>query len=123
MRTLKLYGSGASTANAVASVIIPSATRIKGVQVQAFIDCVTDNGACQLEISQASASEIAINGSQQCIVTIGMFSNFLTSGLAQFGVNQFFPVDVAVAQGQILYLHALVSGTLTYTFTGLLWYA
>lgn len=123
MRNLKLYGSGASTANAVASVIIPSATRIRGVQVQAFIDCNTDNGAAQLEISQASASEIAVNGAQQCIVTIGLFNNLSTNGMSTWGINNFFPVDVPVIQGQIIYLHALVSGTLTYTSTWLLWFS
>jgi len=122
MNTLKLYGTGSATANAVASVIIPSGGRIKGVQVCLWIDSVTDNAQVNCEVSRASAREIAVNGAQQCIVEASVAGNFATSGLAQFGVNQFFPVDVPTSQGQIIYLHAVVTGTVTYNFTAVIHY-
>lgn len=122
MPTLKLYGTGSATANAVAQIIIPSAGRIKGVQVCLWIDSVTDNAQVNCEVSKASAREIAVNGAQQCICEVSIAGNFATSGLAQFGVNQFFPVDAQVVQGQIIYLHALVTGTATYNFTAVLTY-
>lgn len=122
MPTLKLYGTGSATANAVAQIIIPSAGRIKGVQVCLWIDSVTDNAQVNCEISKASAREIAVNGAQQCVCEVSIAGNFATSGLAQFGVNQFFPVDVPVVQGQIIYLHALVTGTATYNFTAVVSY-
>jgi hypothetical protein len=37
-------------------------------------------------------------------------------------VATFFPVDVPVTQGQIIYLHAVVVGTVTYFATFLLQY-
>jgi hypothetical protein len=120
MNTLKLYATGAATANAVANVQMPSATRIKGVQVAFMVDSITDNAAVQIELSRASAREIATNGAQQCIIEQAIYGNFVTSGLAQFGINQFFPVDIPVIQGQLIYLHAVVTGTATYTFTGII---
>lgn len=120
--TLKLYGTGSATANAVAQVIIPTAGKLKGVQVRLWIDSVTDNAQVDVEVSRASARELQVNGSQQCICEVGLAGNFATSGLAQFGVNQFFPLDVPVTQGQIIYLHALVTGTAVYNFTALLQY-
>lgn len=121
MRTIKLYATGSASANNVANVTIPSATRIVGVAVDAYFNAVTDDSGCTLEVSQASANEIAINGSQQCIAEVRSYTNLLTSGIGVNMVNLFLPVDVAVKQGQIIYFHANVTGTITYTFTGLLW--
>lgn len=122
MNTLKLYGTGSATANAVASVVIPTAGKLKGIQVCMWIDSITDNAQVNCEVSRASAREIAVNGAQQCVVEVSLAGNFVTSGLAQAGVNQFFPVDVPVTQGQIIYLHALVTGTATYNFTAIIHY-
>jgi hypothetical protein len=120
--TLKLYGTGSATANAVASVQMPGAGRIRGVQVAIMFDSVTDNAAVQIEVSRASAREIAVNGAQQCIVEAAAYSNFVTSGLGQFGINTFLPCDVPNTQGQLIYLHAVVTGTATYTATCILHY-
>lgn len=122
MNTLKLYGTGSATANAVASVQIPSRGRIRGVQLALMADCITDNGAVQIEVSRASAREIAVNGAQQCVIEAAVYQNFVTSGLAAIGINQFFPVSVDVVQGQLIYLHAVVTGTLTYTATAVIHY-
>lgn len=122
MPCVKLYGTGAATANAVANVQIPSSSRIIGVQCSVLFDCVTDNGAVQLEVSRASAREIATNGAQQAICEIALQSNFATSGLAQPTCCQFFPVNVPVTQGQLLYLHAVIAGTVAYSATFILWY-
>lgn len=121
MRSIKLYGTGLATGNAVAQVTIPSKGRIVGVQFAASIDSVTDGASLNIEVSRASAREIAVNGAQQCVAEINVYGNFVTSGLAQGGVNQFFPVDVDVDQGQIIYLHAVVAGTLNYFATVILW--
>jgi hypothetical protein len=122
MNSLKLYGTGSATANAVANVLIPTRGKLKGIAVALWADSVTDNAQVNCEVSKASAREIAVNGAQQCVVEVGLAGNFLTSGLAQFGVNQFFPLDIDVTQGQLIYLHAVVTGTLTYNFTGVIIY-
>jgi hypothetical protein len=120
MRSIKLYATGSATANNVANVTIPTSTRIVGVQVCAALNSAVDDSSATLEISQASSTEIAVNGAQQCIVEVRLYQNFATSGLSFSGVNTFLPVDVAVKQGQIIYFHAVVSSA-TYYFSGLLW--
>lgn len=122
MRTLKLYATGSATANAVANVVIPSASTIRGVQVCVRINSITDGAQLNLEVSRSSSREIATNGAQQCVIEVCLESNFVTSGLAQQGVNQFMPVAVPMTQGQILYLHALVAGTVVYDATFIIHY-
>lgn len=123
MNTLKLYGTGSATANAVAQVIIPSKGRIRGIQFSVLLDSITDNSSVQCEVSRSSAREIAVNGAQQSIAEIAASQNFVTSGLATSGLNIFCPCDIPVIQGQIIYLHAAVAGTLTYNCTALISYA
>lgn len=120
---LKLYGTGAATANAVAQVVIPNKSHIIGVQACVWATSITAASQANIEISKASAKEIHVNGSQQCVCEVGIASNFVTSGLDVIAVNQFFPVSIPVVQGQIIYLHALVTGTVTYDATFLLFYA
>lgn len=122
MRTLKLYGTGSATGNNIAQIIIPSAGRLRGIQCAISADSITDNAQLSLEVSRSSATEIAINGSQQCVAQIEARQNFVTSGLAPIGINAFFPLDIPVVQGQIIYLHAVIVGTITYYATFLIQY-
>ncbi len=117
MRTLKVYATGSATGNNVASITIPSAGRLRGVQVAVSADSITDNAQADLEISRASATEINVNGAQQCVCQVSLRNNLLTSGMTTTGVNTFLPVDVPVVQGQIIYLHAVIVGTVTYFAT------
>jgi D-hexose-6-phosphate mutarotase len=123
LRTLQLYATGSATANAVATAVIPSATRIKAIQVAFLADGITDNGRVSVELSKTSTSLIASNGALDPFFEIGQYLNFVTSGLAAASLNQTFNVDVECRQGEIIYLHVLVSGTVTYFFNGILWYA
>jgi len=120
MRTLKLYGTGSATANGVASLVIPTRANLRGIQTAVRVNSITDGAQIDLEISRASAREIAINGAQQCVLQVCVESNFVTSGLSQMGVNQFFPMAVGFDQGQLIYLHALVAGTVVYDATFIL---
>lgn len=122
VKTLKLYATGSATANAVAQVVIPSGGRIRGVQVCFSVDSITDNAQATVEVSRASATEINVNGSQQCVCQVDSRNNLLTSGMTAASQNVFFPVDVPVTQGQIIYLHAVIVGTITYFATFLLQY-
>ena len=116
-----MYATGSATGNNVANLTIPSSTRLKGLQYAISIDSITDNAQIDLELSKSSATEIAVNGSQQCVGQVSLRNNLLTSGMGLYGHNQFVPVDVQFVQGQIIYLHAVVVGTITYYFTCLLW--
>lgn len=114
MRTLKLYFAGGSSGNALASIVIPSNTKLRQIQYAWYFDSITDNADCTLELSRASASEIAVNGAQQCVAQVTSGNNFVTSGLSSSAVNGFIPVNIPMVQGQILYLHALVVGTIAF---------
>lgn len=117
MRTLTLYATGSATGNAVQQITVPSRMRLVGIQVALRINSITDGAQLNLEISRASARQIAVNNAQDSVLQLALESNFVTSGLAQAGVNQFFPVDAEFQQGEFIYLHALVAGTVTYDVT------
>lgn len=123
MRTLQLYATGSATATSVAQVTVPSAGRILGIQVALGIDSVTDNAMVRLELSKVPTNQIATNGALDPFLEVNLAGNFATSGLAQTGVNQFFPVEIPVRQGEIVYVHATVGGTATYYFNAILHYA
>ena len=123
VNTIRLYGSGSATANGVAQIIIPSKTRLRGVQCATSLDCSTDNGMAIIEVSRSSSKEIQVNGSQQAIVEVQLYNNFVTSGMSAPNFNGFLPCDVSVNQGQIIYLHAVVTGTMNYYATFIIHYA
>ena len=123
MRTLQLYATGSATATSVASVTMPTQGRILGIQVDFAIDSVTDNALVRLELSKVPTNQIATNGALDPFLEVVLAGNFATSGLAQTGVNQFFPVDIPVRQGEIVYIHATVGGTATYYFNAILHYS
>lgn len=122
MRTIQLYATGSSTANAVAQITIPSATRIKAIQISLDVDSITDNADVTLEFSKVPTSQIATNGAQDPFLELRFKNNFLTSGMTLTGVNQTFPVDVECRQGEIVYVHAAVTGTATYRVNAICWY-
>lgn len=124
MNSLKLYGTGSASANAVANVQMPSRATIRGVQWAVTFGASTTTGdKIRLEVSRASATEMAVNGAQQCISEVCMVVTSATAvGFAWNGQNLFVPVNVAVLQGQLIYLHAALTGTPTYFATALLWW-
>ena len=86
------------------------------------VDSITDNSDVTLEFSKLPTSQIATNGAQDPYLEVRVKSNFVTSGLTTYGVNQTFPVDVECRQGEILYVHAAVTGTATYRVTAIHWF-
>jgi len=121
VRTIKIYATGSATGNNVANVTIPSSCTLKGIQYAIDFDAVADNGNFALEISLASATEIAVNAAQQCVAEWRGYNNLVTSGMTLASLVGFFPLSEGLKQGQILYLHAVIGATLTYRFTGVLW--
>lgn len=119
---MRLYGTGSATANGVATIVIPSRATIRAVQAAVRLNSITDGAQVDLELSRASASQIAVNGALDAILQVSLEGNFVTSGLAQYGVNQTFPLNSQFEQGAILYLHALVAGTAVYTASFIIWF-
>jgi hypothetical protein len=122
MRTLQLYGTGSATANAVAQVVIPSATNIKAIQVALDVDSITDNADVTIEFSKVPTTQIAVNGAQDPQLEVRLKNNFVTSGMTLAAVNKTFPVDIPCRQGEIIYFHAAVTGTATYRVNAILWF-
>lgn len=120
IRTIQLYATGSATATSVAQVTIPSTSVIHGVQINMAVDSVTDNAQVRLELSKVPTNQIGTNGALDPFLEIGTYGNFVTSGLAQNQVNLFFPLNVPCRQGEIIYVHATVSGTATYYVNAIL---
>lgn len=122
LRTLQIYGTGSATANAVAQVTVPSASTIKGIL--ASLECLakTDGARLAVELAKVATSQIAINGALDPFFEMRADTSFVTSGLIQGAQNIFVPLHVPCRQGEIIYLHAFVSGTVTYYFNGVLIY-
>lgn len=121
MRTLQLSASGSGTASAVASVTIPTAGKIKGCIAAVGMDIVADNGLVRLELSKVANSQILVNGAQDPFLTLQLYNNLVTSGMSPTGVNQFYPLDIDVRQGELIYVHAAVT-TATYYCSFILFY-
>lgn len=122
LRTLQLYGTASATGNAVAQVTVPSKSTIKGILAALNVDSVTDNGIVIVELSKTATSQIATNGALDPFFEMRYYSNFVTSGLVNGGQNLFVPVSVPCRQGEIIYLHATVSGTATFYFNAIFVY-
>jgi hypothetical protein len=122
METLKVFANVTTSGNAVAQVVIPSKSRIKGVQWSIMGVPATGDLTVEVELSRASASQIGVNGAQQSISQCGVTATMETSGNPQTAVAFFHPVDVPVIQGQIIYLHAF-QGTGTASVTCIIHYA
>jgi len=122
MRTLQLYATGSATGNAIAQVTVPSATRIKGAAVAVSFDCTSDGAACKFELSKVPTSLIDTNGAQDPFLGLRWFGNFVTSGMSQAPINAFYPLDVECRQGEILYVHAEIAGTVVYDINVIFYY-
>ena len=122
VRTIQLYGTGSATATSVAQVTIPTAGHLIGVQLGVSYNSQTNGAQVRLELAKVPTNQIATNGALDPFLEIGTFTSFATSGLFGSGINQLFPVNVPCRQGEIVYIHATVSGTATYYFNGILWF-
>lgn len=125
MRTLQLYatGSASTTTTPAAQVTIPTKSRIKGIQFCLLIDSVTDNADVTISLSKTVTNQNVTNNALDPFVVVGSAGNFATSGLAQFSVVQFLPVDVECRQGEIISAHVTVTGTITYKVTAIIHYS
>ena len=121
MYNRKIYFTGSASGNNQANVLVPSKGTLIGVQWAVDYDSITDGASVTLELSRASTNEVAINEAQQSISEVRWFSNFVTSGLAQFSVNLFVPTSVPFMQGQLIYLHSIVGGTVVFRGGAILW--
>lgn len=123
MRTIQLYAAGSATATSVASITIPTSTTIKGVKVCLLIDSVTDNADVSLELTKVPTNQIGTNGAQDPFLQVGAYGNFATSGLSQTNTGTYIPLSVSCKAGELIYVHATVTGTIAYKATFIFDYA
>lgn len=122
MFSRKIYASVSADTNNAASVLVPTRCTLVGVQWAVKVDAITDNAEAVCELSLASSNEIATNEAQLSISEVCQTWNFVTSGLAGGGVNLFVPVVVPLAQGQKVYYHVFITGTITVIGGAILWF-
>jgi len=117
-----LYATGSATATAAAQLTVQSPTGLVGLQWAVDVDSVTDNAIVVLEISSINAFQAATNDARGSISSVRYRSNFVTSGLAQGGINLWIPTAVRFRPQDILYLHVTVGGTATYVANITTWW-
>ena len=113
MYSRKIYASVAADTNNAANIIVPRRSTLVGVQWSLKVDAITDNAEMVAELGLASANEIAVNDAQLCISEVSQTFNFVTSGMFGGGVNLFVPTAIDFAQGQKIYYHVFITGTIT----------
>jgi len=86
------------------------------------INSITDDAQVRIELSKVPTNQIGTNGALDPFFECGIYSNFVTSGLFQNALVNFYPLDTEARQGEIVYLHATIAGTAVYFFNGILWY-
>jgi hypothetical protein len=122
MYSRKLYSAAqGATANGIATLTVPTRGKVVAIEWSVSVNSITDNSEVVLELSKASATEINVNGAQQSISEFRTFVNFVTSGLALAPLGAWHPLDVPVEQGQLLYLHTVIAGTLSVSGGCILW--
>jgi len=111
---IQLYATGSATGTSVAQVTIPAAGRLVAIQFSLAVTSIVASTLVRIELSKVPSNQIGTNGALDPIIEIDQATNFVTSGLAQAGLNDIMPVHIPVRQGEIIYLHATVAGTATY---------
>lgn len=122
-RTLQIYGTTNATTTSLAQVTIPSAGTLNGLQYSLIATSITAGALARCELSKVPTNQIGTNGALDPFFEAGLSNNFVTSGMNQLGSVAFIPLRVPVRQGEIIYLHCTVAGTITFYFNGVLWYA
>lgn len=113
MRTYHLAATITGTGANQCSVLIQRSGRIKSVRWGIAIDAATDNAALAVELNSGATSQIATHEGPNVIDGVRAHTNFTTSGLTLSSINVQRLLDYPVGQGERIYLHAVVGGTLS----------
>lgn len=111
-RPYRLYGTGAGSANDVATIDIPRRGRIKGIQWSVALtgaDALDDG--FHIEVSMTGAEEIRLNDARQSLLVVTTVQSFLTSGGGGSYDNGFVPMDFDIEEGDRVHLHAVLVGS------------
>lgn len=115
MTVYKLYASGTASADAAASTDIQNDGHIIALFMAACVEGANalDEGA-DWEVSFASTNGISTNDTRSSILGMTLRQEFLTSGGGLQGDNSGIGgIRIPVDAGERLYLHRVVTGTIT----------
>jgi len=118
-----IYATGSASATPAAQLTVQNPTKLVGVLWAVDFDSITDNALVILELTRINAQQTTVLDARESIMTMRWRGNFVTSGLAQAAMCQFIPAAVQFKPQDIIYLHATVSGTVTYIATLTTWWA
>lgn len=117
MRSYKIYGAAAAAADNVQNVLIAKSGRIKSIRWEVSIDAVADNSVVVLELSSRSTNQIATHDSTGDFSQFRVYASLVTSGFVHNGRSKQELVDIPIAAGERLYLHAGAVTTASYFCT------
>lgn len=110
----KLYASGTSTTNAAAQIDILRDGIIHGLLFSVRMATTTDGSSARWELSFASTSQLATNDTVGPIASVALTYEIATSGGMDLAkVVPITGLAIPVRSGDRLYIHSLVTGTLT----------
>lgn len=113
MRTYHLYATVSAGAANQANLMIQRSGRIKSVRWAVSVDAPADNAAVELEISTVATLGINTHESPNVIDAVKHLTNMTTSGANAGCINTQRILDFPVAQGERIYLHSAVAGTVS----------
>lgn len=119
---MQLYATGAATATSAAQVTFPVAGTIKGCHLALSVAATANGSLVTLEFSKVPTNQAGTNGAQDPFLEVRKYLNTAANGMYIDGLNQFFPLNVPVKAGDIVYVHATVT-TATYYVTAIFDYA
>lgn len=112
MRVLRLHsGSVAASSDNVVNLVIPKNGRIRSIRWTGYSDVITDNATLRLQLSLNAASQMSVNNTVGVIDMLQRFHNGTAGTLTNLEKQVL--VDIPVAQGETVYLHANIGGTIT----------
>lgn len=114
MRIYKLYNFATSTTNASAELDVQKSGRIVAILGSAKFESTTDGSDCTIELSKASVNQTSVNNPIGPLAQITWQANLSTNGAPVGQVNMALPgLSIPVATRDRLYMHFVISGTVT----------
>jgi len=108
---LNMYANFTGSADAAATLDIPEDGTIKGIYITGSALLDASNEAATFEVSFIATNQIVSNDSRATLAILRLRSGLLTSGAVLGASAAHIPMDVEVAGGERMYVHAVLAGT------------
>lgn len=117
MQTRRLYAAITATGDAVARIQVARNSRVKAVQLVLTPggSSLTDLDSCIISVSLQTSFQSAVNDTNDVLAMLANGFDLTTSGAAMVGTTVYIATDVPIAANEFIYLHAVESGSATWT--------